>query len=820
MIKKITIITILIIAKMVTYGQLADSEYKKQYFEAEEFLDFEKYTEATNIFKNLVKEKPDNSNLNFKLGYCLLNSTFDKKEAISYLQKATSSVSIDYKYDNYSEKNTPIETYFYLGNALQFNYQFDEAIFNYNKFKEYVSNDDIDLNKKVAKRIEECNTGNILIQYPVEMNVQNLESNVNSEFDDHSPIFSADEKTLIYTSKRKSETNNVINDDGQYWENIYICTKTKDDNWSMPSPISSNINENRNIASISLSVDGQEAYLYRDDKGDGNIYVSKLNGDEWSVPEKLPEKINSKAKESHASISAESSTLYFSSNRKGGFGGSDIYMVKKLPNGEWGEPINLGIEINTEYDEESPFIHPDGVTLFFSSKGHKNIGGFDIFFTMNEGEGWMEATNIGYPINTTGDDVFYSPTPDGRRAYYSSKQKDGFGGSDLYLISLPNNVEKALTVYSGEVLLSDGKVPDNVLITVSDLKTQEEVGTYTPNSKTGKFLFILQPGKSYNILVEADDDLSYTETIDVTDNQTYKKLEKAIILDPIIFGGLSGSYYITFDKNKAKINKVSENELNNIAGFLQKNPKIIVGIKPLTDQENQIYKKRLNLISDSLSNKGISENRIKGISEVKAGEKSINIIIKEYNEETDGKQDVILADNNSEDTKNDNVNLNNGNLDNNNEDTKNDNSNHNGNSDNNDDVIKVNDRYIVSYILFDFDKYETNNYQDNIEKLSKYLKENKDAKIEIYAYADSQGSYEYNLYLTKKRAEFVKNKLMNLGVSKNQIQIFAKSNTEFVSKNLNPESRKYNRRVDFKIVNAGKSKIEIEKVKVPKKYKL
>ena len=599
MTKTTIILLILTVFGFVSYAQTNNSSFKKQYFKAEELIDLEKYNEAANIFSELLKSNTQNDNLNFKLGYCLMNSSLNDKDAIIYLQKAVKSISLEYNYDDYKEKASPIETYFYLAKAQHFNYEFEKARINFNKFKEYLTDEDVDLKKQIDKEIEECNNGEILIKYPFEMTITNIGSNLNSEYDDHSPIFTADESTLIFTSKRENGTNNKILENEQYWENIYICNKKENGNWSEPKSISSNINKNKNIASISLSIDGQEAYLYQDDKGDGNIYITHLEGDEWTVPEKLPETINSKAKEAHASISADGSTLYFSSNREGGFGGSDIYIVKRLPNGEWGQAMNIGPEINTEYDEESPFIHPDEVTLFFSSKGHDNIGGFDIFFTMTEGEGWMEVTNMGYPINTTGDDVFYSPTPDGKRAYYSSKQKDGFGGSDIYLISLPEKDE----------------VP---LIFVSDQATEEVIAT--------------------------------------------------------------------------------------------------------TENTNE--------------------------------------------------------------------------------------------------AIIINEKYIISYVLFDFDKYKTNKYKKTLDNLSQYLKKNKDAKVAIYAYADALGSYEYNLTLTTKRADFVKKYLINNGVESNQIETYAKSNKDFISKNTSPDSRKYNRRVDFKIIKPGKSEIKIEKVSVPDKYKL
>jgi len=825
-----TIIFFLILTSftLVTYSQTNDNNFKKQYFKAEEHIDLEQYNDAATIFTELIKTNPENANLKFKLGFCLMNASIENKDAINYLQEAVKSVSLEYNYNDYKETSSPIETYFYLAKSLHFDYRFDDAITFFEKFKGYLTDNDAILKKQIDKEIEECNNGKYLIKYPVEMNITNLGGNVNSELDDHSPIFTADESTLIYTSKRKSEINNTIHEDGQYCENIYICHKKDDGNWSEPKSISSNINTNKNIASISLSVDGQEAFLYEDDKGDGNIYVTHLKGDEWTVPEKLPETINSKAKESHASISSDGSTLYFSSNRKGGFGGSDIYMVKRLPNGEWGQAINLGPEINTEYDEESPFIHPDNVTLFFSSKGHNNMGGFDIFFSMNEGEGWMETTNMGYPINTTGDDIFYSPTPDGKRAYYSSKQKEGFGGSDIYLISLPGNEETPLTVFSGEVLLSNGEKPENVVITVTEVESLEKIGTYIPNKKTGKFLFILQPGNIYNVLFESDNNLYYNETIDVTNNQSYNKINKAIVLAPIVIGSSSGSYYISFEKDEAKLTVISENELKNVSRFLKKNPKVIVGIQSLTSEENELYKKRLQLINDSLINNEISKDRITNSNNVETSGKLINIIIREVkpNEITDTTK---ITNNSNNTTINNNIPvsstptvINNKSVINNNTTTSNNNITITNNSTNNNtnDVIKVNGSYIINYVLFDFNKSETDKYKQSLDILSAYLTENKEAKIAIYAYADSIGSYEYNLYLTQKRADFVKNYLTKHGVNKNQIEIHAKSNTKFISKNTSPDSRKYNRRVDFEIIKPGKTKLKIKKVSVPDKYKL
>jgi hypothetical protein len=303
--------------------------------------------------------------------------------------------------------------------------------------------------------------------------------------------------------------------------------------------------------------------------------MSKLIGDKWSTPEKLPETINSEYKESSASLSPDGNTLYFTSNRPGGFGGMDIYISRKLPNGKWGQAQNIGKPINTEYDEESPFIHYDGTTLFYSSNGQENMGGYDILFTMNEGNSWMKPSNIGYPINTTDDDVFYMPTPDGKRAYYASIKKDGYGGSDIYLITLPDIEEKALTVFSGKVMLRDGTIPNDVVITVTDANTDEEIGIYTPNATNGKFVLILKAGKKYAINFQNDNKLSYTEIIDVTEDKTYNKIKKPIVLKPLIIGKDKGSYQLEFtDKNIIENNT----QLNQILAAIKTSPNAKIAI--------------------------------------------------------------------------------------------------------------------------------------------------------------------------------------------------------------------------------------------------
>ena len=768
---------------------LTQFKYKTVFFEAEQMLADENYIEAIDLYKQLLVGREDNANLNFKVGFCYLHDKFNKTESLKYLEKSIKNVSEDYNYESDKEIKAPIDAYYYLGEALQFNYNFEQAIFNYEKFKSYLKETDKEIQKKVAKRIEECNTGLKLIEYPVDMAVENLGENINSKYDEHSPVISADESVLLFTSKRKTKGNTNEHVDGQYYENVYESKnlnadwstkkQTKQENgdmgdWAVGLQVF-NI-DNQNLATISLSVDGQILYLYRDKNNDGNIYQSKLENEKWTDPEPLSSTINSKYKESHASISPDQDILYFTSDRPGGLGGLDIYMSKKLPNGKWGLPQNLGPEINTEYDEESPFIHADGVSLFYSSKGKGSMGGYDIFLSTLEDGKWTERINMGYPINTTGDDVFYVPTPDGQRAYYSSFNKDSYGGSDIYMISLKGAKEKALTVYSGQILMCDGKPPEGVFITVTDAETEEEVGMYTPNATTGKFLFILKSGKKYKMNVEADNNLSYSEIVDVSTSDSYKKIKKAIVLKPVIFTGEKEMFYASFDKGSVVLTKDIESKIDSVCTFIKKYPKFYVAISDNSKGINSNYTNRKNILSRMIK-KEVPDAKVLDVSEVPQCANIVNFVIKESDMPVNN--NIIPVG-----------------------------------------VTPVGGTLVINYVLFGFDKYETDEYNSNLNIVSSYLSKNKNIKLKLTGYTDLQGDDEYNLILSKKRANFVKKYLITKGVNKDQIVIDYKGEANQISKDLNPDSRKYNRRVEFMILENGGEKIKVDKPIIPEKYKL
>jgi outer membrane protein OmpA-like peptidoglycan-associated protein len=784
------------IIQTITFAQNSTkSSFRDNYYTAEALLDLGNYQEALNIYLEMSKDAPDNDNINFKIGFCYVNIILDKHKAIPYLEKASQNTSLTYDSNSEKETKAPVDALYWLGKAYHVNYKFEEAINTLNQFRPMIEADNIDLLKSVDITLLNCKNGIELIEKPVKFNIINLGNTINTSYSEHSPVFSADESVLIFTSKRSGSVGGKKLEDGQFYEDIYQSLKT-DKGWSVPSAIST-INSEENEATIGLSVDGQQLFIYRDENGDGNIYFSELNGDTWSVPVKLPEPINTKSRETHASLSADGRFLYFTSDRKGGYGGLDIYVSKRLPNGKWGDVQNLGPKINTSLNEEGPFIHPDGVTLFFSSEGHQSMGGYDIFYTVidNETRTCEEPANIGYPINTTEHDVFYMPTPDGKRAYYASYQAGGIGNSDIYLITFQDSKEKPLTVMSGSISQTTGKVPKNVTITVTDLNTKEIVGLYTPNSKTGKFLFILTPG-NYNILYESDENLFFSENITVDENSSYNQINKAINLAPLVIGDTHEKYFAEFAPGTKEIDDLIAKELDRLTVVLMANKYLIV---ELISQKNQSKTKlnsdRKKSATDYLVSKGVDLYRI--MSDLAKTPEQDNILQLHITE----RQDVV-AQNQNKDVSTNNKTETTGQK-------------------NTTEITPSKSDLSITNVFFDFNKHQSDSYKEILDKLASYLLANTDAQIEIQGYTDAQGDASYNVMLSVRRANFVKEYLMQKGVSKDLLKIKGFGEEMQIASDCCPQSRKYNRRVEFKILKQGStSKLSVEGIDVPKEYRI
>lgn len=511
----------------------SQESFKEKFEQAFIHLSNESYSKALPILLEMEQMKPDNANTLFSIGNCYMHTIYDKAKAIPYYEKIMDNyknMTINYKVGDHKEKKAPVEALHYLGRAYNFNYQFEEALAKYEEYKDVLDTNNKAYLKKVNRDIEISLNAMELEKNPVEMTVKGL-ANINTEFPEYRPNITGDEKIMYFTSRRENPHYTGTDESGMYYEDIYF-SRRKYGVWQEPEMMDETINKPSHDAVLYVSPDGQYMLIFRASSAtltEGGIYETKLEGEKWSEPTLLNADINSNYWVTDVSLSADGTSMFFTSDSPGGSGGRDIWQMKRLPGGEWANVQNLGPVLNTEYDEEAPYLHPDGKTLYFSSKGHKTMGGFDVFKSEKQEDGtWGPPENIGYPINTTGDDVFYFPTNDGLRAYFSSYRKGGKGGQDIYLLESPNFEPKTLAICKGIAKYSDGEVIKDLVITIFDEETGEETGIYRPNETSGRFLFILQPGQRYEVEYDTDGALAFNN-VDVPDAGGIQDIVKVIV---------------------------------------------------------------------------------------------------------------------------------------------------------------------------------------------------------------------------------------------------------------------------------------------------
>ncbi|MEA3317976.1 MAG: hypothetical protein U9R54_08465, partial [Bacteroidota bacterium] len=400
-------------------------DLKEIFLDAEYYILYQDYMEALPLYKKLVTNNHTNAYISYRIGECYLNIAGQKHKSIPYLLEAEKNMSLKIKEGSFKETFAPLKTLFLLGKAYQINNELEKAIKIYNKFKESLEVDDIYNIDYVDQQIQSCKNAMELMKSPIQYKKTNLGGTINNNFTNIRPVLSSNENIIIYTSKLK------------FYDAIFY-SKKENNKWSAPINLTPYLETDGYLYSTSLSSDGTMLFLFKDDQYNGDIYVSNFDGEKWNKATKLGKNINSKAWETHASISADKNTLYFTSNRRGGYGGLDIYKSEyDFAKKEWSEPTNLGAEINTPYNEETPYISNDGKTIYFSSQGHYTMGGFDIFSAnLLENNTWSSPINIGYPINTTDDDLFFLPIKNGNFAYISEYSKDGYGQKDIYKLEL------------------------------------------------------------------------------------------------------------------------------------------------------------------------------------------------------------------------------------------------------------------------------------------------------------------------------------------------------------------------------------------------
>ena len=463
-------------------------------------------------------------------------------------------------------------------------------------FKKYASMPGVSEKNKAlaAKYIADCEFSVIAINKPVPFNPVNLGAKINTDKDEYLPVVTADEETLIFT--RRANDN----------EDFYLSKKL-DNNWNKSVYLSRNINTDiYNEGTQCISPDGM--YLFftgcnrPDGKGSCDIYVCKREGKDWSQPFNLGAPINTQGWESQPSISADGRTLYFASSRPGGLGSYDIWKTELQSGGEWSAPVNLGPNINTPYEDISPFIHPDDQTLYFSSNGWPGFGNKDLFMSRkDDARNFQKPTNLGYPINTFAEESGLMVSSNGRTAYFSSSIKGGFGNMDIYSFVLPQSIRPMTVTYvKGKVFDAKTNEPLDANIKITRLKTNTTAFEDVSDFETGEFLATMPAaGKSFGLSVDKKGYLFYSENFSLEKPEIADKPFKiSIPLHKIEVGKMVVLKNIFFATNKFDLLPESKAELQQIISFLNANPTVSIEIGGYTDN-----------VGEEKTNRTLSENR-------------------------------------------------------------------------------------------------------------------------------------------------------------------------------------------------------------------
>lgn len=614
-------------------------------------------TLAREYYVLAAEADPQNIYANYMAGTTYLKTT-DKSKAVKFLLK---TYQLDPKYK--------FNLLFLIGEAYQFGYEFETAIDYYNQYqKKLEDNSGYKGPEKtplsvVERKIYECENGKRYKANPVNYSIVNLGNNINSASLDFGPVVNADETMLIYTTRRQEgNLNENVFDDNFYYEDIFISKKANGE-WQPATNIGNVVNTKYHDSNLGFSPDGKTLYIYSDE-GNGDIYFTNLlSEDTWSIPESLSDNINSSGyNEKSASQSADGNTLFFASNRPGGYGGFDIYYSQKNKKGEWGPSKNLGNIINTDLDEDGVYIQFDGKTLYFSSTGHDGMGGFDIYKSVYDSTGniWSTPENLGYPLNTPDDDIYFVMSKDGKTGYYSSVREDGIGYNDIYRVTIADvsgGVKKSEVALKENPVDSEEKKPEPevkdvkvaevkdtiaktaspvmLMVRVTDANTNEVIkakielkrqqdNLVVPidNNKEGVSTFIIESDRSQNFMlsIQKEGYIFVNKKITIPASKPEKQvIRESVTLKRPEVGSSKVLRNIYFDFGKATFSNGSYDELNKLVNFMQQNSSVNVEIAGHTDNvggaaiNKRLSQQRANSVVAYLTDKGIDRRRLTSV---------------------------------------------------------------------------------------------------------------------------------------------------------------------------------------------------------------
>jgi outer membrane protein OmpA-like peptidoglycan-associated protein len=573
-----------------------DQEAIKYYARANQSLDDRLYDEAITQLEQAVKADPKFIEAHAQLAD-VLRMRHIYKPAIAHFLKV---IELDPEYNR--------SVYLKIGDCEITSAQYEPALHHLEKYLTY-PNITAQNTAYAQKLIADCKFSIQALTHPVTFVPINMGAEINTAADEYLPVATADEGTLIFT--RKIENN----------EDFYKSIKLNNQ-WQNAQYLSNIINTPiYNEGAQSISQDGKYLFFTGCNRPDGlgrcDIYIAQKKGDDWAKPFSLSSPINTSGWEAQPSISADGRTLYFVSNRKGGYGGYDIWKSNLTDKG-WSNPENMGPEINTAYDEQSPFIHPDDSTFYFCSNGWPGMGNKDLFVSRLSKDGkWQKPENLGYPINSSGDENGLTLTANGSYAFFSSDNLKGYGGYDIYTFELPAKLRPNIVTYvKGTVADKKTKAPLEAAIEIIDLQKNVPVYQDYSSEDAGEFLATLGAGKNYGLNISRAGYLFYSDNFSLIGLKDKKAFNLSVLLSPIEVGNKVILKNIFFDTNKFELKAESKAELQKLIEFLQLNPTVKIEISGFTDDVGNnetnvaLSEKRANSVYQYLSANGIVATRL------------------------------------------------------------------------------------------------------------------------------------------------------------------------------------------------------------------
>ncbi len=613
MAKPTFLLLLLIFITKITNAQLTPEKITESIQEADEYILSGEYKEALVILNNLIEKGASNANIDFKAGYCYLQTVAEKDKALPLLKNASDNISKNYIQDDPAEQKAPVEAMLFLGDAYMLKNNFQQAVSCYRQFASMAQDDKS--NAIAEKRIKECQIAKLLQSRPLNVSSEVLPEEINQGIANLNPVTSADGKTLIFTRKMK------------FYDAIFVSKKTGE-NWQSPNNITTQIGSDGEYYPTALSSDGTRLLLSSYNALSGqDIYESTWTGSRWTKLKKLDEGVNSKFAETNASYSPDGKTIFFASNRDNGHGGFDIYKSDLRADGSWSRAINLGPTVNTPADEKNPHLISNGNLLIFSSEGHLCMGGYDLFYIDYPIQSNSAVKNVGYPINSVSDDLSFYPLQSENAAFVAKHNENTKGETDIFrtqFASLSQLFEITVKTPLEITGLASG---DSVWLFMVDANLNDTIDKRNLKEQAATISYQLYPG-DFRLIAKSQADQSQAVTFNIPETTggntlqvplaiTFKSTEPDLAAQTDLLKDSMQIRNILFEFNSFELSREYEPMLNEIAKTMTENPGITLTLTGYADSlgmeaYNKILShKRAGEVLQNLTKKGIDSSRIK-----------------------------------------------------------------------------------------------------------------------------------------------------------------------------------------------------------------